>query len=188
MFNFRNKNSDQRGITLVELTMTLVIVAIIVGIIGPIFAVTIDAYDLKLKRENLREQSNYVMTRLPREIRRVRSMKDVLTATSSTFEFVDNDENTIRYRLVGSEIMRQLNGGAEIVFADHVTLFTFTYFYFADNDMQTAITTPVTGSGTPTDIQMIDVAVEFTDGSEILSMSTQVRPYNFIQESDLFNI
>jgi prepilin-type N-terminal cleavage/methylation domain-containing protein len=188
MFNLKRKLSNQKGVTLIELTMTIVIVAIIAGIVGPIFAVTIDAYDLKVRRENLREQSNYVMTRMPREIRRVRSMEDVLTANSTTFEFVDTNDDTIRYRLVGNEIMRQLNGGTEIALADHVTALTFTYYYFANSNVQTAIATPVTGSGTLTDIQMINVEVDFLDGNEDLTMSTQIRPYNFIQESDLFNV
>jgi prepilin-type N-terminal cleavage/methylation domain-containing protein len=179
---------NQKGMTLIELVITIVIMGVVAGVVIPIFMITIEAYELKIQREDIREQSAFVMAKMPREIRRIRSMKDVLTASSSVLEFVNIDGDTLRYRLVGDELMRQLNGGTEQVFADKVSALSFDYFYFSDGDVQTSIASPMTGSGTATDIQMIEVGIEFTNGNHTLDVMTQVRPFNFIQESDLFNI
>lgn len=177
----RPHRTSQRGFTLVEVVMSLIILTVIAGATGPLLAVTVDGIILHLDRVGLEQSADLALSRMSRETRRLRNDASVVSATGTEFEFVDIDNNQIRYRQVGSSLVRRQGAGSDRALADGipVTGLSFTYL----NESGAAIGSPVTGLGTDTDIRKIRIQISLQDGSHTLVVQTDVRPRNLKHDS-----
>lgn len=175
------------GMTLIEVVMVIVILSIMALVAGPLLAVAVEAIDLKINRTHLKEEGDYALARITREIRRIRDMESILTASASEFRFYDIEGDDIQFTISGDALTRREGAAAtaqEMI--DNVTALNFTYYYSGDSDVLTAIATPQTGSGTLTDIQLIEIEIELTNGDHVVTLKTQVQPFTFTTEADLF--
>jgi len=187
MLKMGKELKNKRGMTLVEIVMTLVIVSIMALIMGPLLRLTVDLIDLKIERSHLKEEGTYALARMTREIRRVRDMESVITASATEFRFYDVEGDDIQYTIAGGAITRREGAaGTTYDLVDKVTALNFTYYYSGTNDVLTAIATPAVGAGAPTDIQFIEVEVELTSGTHVVTMRIHIKPINFTTEADLF--
>lgn len=173
----------QRGMTLIELVMVLVLIAIIAGLAGPLLAVAVDAITLHMDRVDLEEAANLALARMSREIRRLRNDESVVTATASDFEFVDVNSVQLRYRLVGNTLTRS-QAGADSGLADQVQAGGLTFTYYDDDG--SSIATPTVGLGTSTNIRRLAIQIAFQDGGHVVTEQVQVRPRNLRHDSERF--
>ena len=116
-------STTQRGFTLVE----FIIVIVLMGIISAIASVTLSqGFHSFFASQNVIDadwQARYALERMSREIRIVRSLSDITTASSAQFSFNDINGNAITYNLSGTSLMRNTQ-----ILADGVQSVTFTYF------------------------------------------------------------
>ena len=62
-----------------------------------------------------------------REIRQINNNTSVITANSSTFKFIDLNNNTITFNVSGGHLMRTV-GAVSNQLADNVSALSFTYY------------------------------------------------------------
>lgn len=166
--------------------MAIVIISVIATIAGPVLAMAVDAITLHLDDANLGEGGRIAIARMTRETRRLRNDESVVTATGVEFEFVDVDDVQIRYRLVGTDLMRRESAaGTESDLIAQVQASGLAFIYY-DDDGNT-IATPAAGLGTSTDIRRIEIQLTLSDGTNALPLVTIVRPRNLRHESNLFS-
>ncbi len=173
-----------RGFTLVEMIMSLVIIVILAGLAGPLLAVSVDAMGLHMDRADLDESASLALSRMGREIRRLRNDESVGTASATVFEFVDNDDVQIRYRLTSTTLMRTQGANPESGLADQVQAGTLAFTYY-DDDGNT-IATPTVGLGTSTNIRRVRIQMTFATGTHSLPVQIDIRPRNLRHESEMF--
>jgi prepilin-type N-terminal cleavage/methylation domain-containing protein len=118
----------QRGFTLIELVVVIVIVGIIAYIFLNFFNLGVDSYKLIDSRSDLTQNGRVVLQRMIREI----SQASSLTITSSTdISFTWDDtgngvNDTSRYYLSGTDLRRTINGSNDTVILDNVSSLSFT--------------------------------------------------------------
>lgn len=121
MLSISKKNRS--GFTLIEMVLSIAIMAIVAGVVGPIMITGVRSYGLVEKRKSALAQVRLVMDRLSQEVRLIATTNDIDTFTSSTFQFDIPSEANINYTLSGANLTR-----SGVVMADGVTSISFTYY------------------------------------------------------------
>lgn len=168
------------GFTLIEMIMVIVITAILASVGIPLLVNLTNSFQFSIARKNLSESAEVALRRMDREIRRLRNIASISTATSSTYAFTDIDNNSIQYARSGSTLQRTLNGTVDTL-ADNVTSLTFTYY----DDSENIIATP-TVSPNPTDIRLVQIDITFIRDTNTINYRTQVRLMRIKHLSDPF--
>ncbi len=177
----------EKGFTLVEMIMVIVIIAIIAGIAAPLLAVSVQAIGHRISRVDIEESSMIALSRMSREIRRLRDDTSVVIASNSQLEFFDKDNSRIRYLQSGNTLMRgfyypSTPSWVNLGLADNVQTLRFDYY----DDEGTLISAPAAGSGVITNIKKIRIQITSQKGNEIMPVEIWVRPRNLKYESQLF--
>ena len=173
----------QNGFTLIETIMVMAIVAILAGIIAPLLGTATEAIGLRIARVDLEESSVVALSRMSREVRRIRDNASIVTASNTQFEFIDKNSIQIRYRLTGNTLMRSENG-TESGLADNVSAGTLSFNYY--DDAGVVLAAPLAGAGVQTDVRRIRIQMTFQNGANSLPVEIQVRPKNVRHETYLF--
>jgi len=152
-----------RGFTLIEVILVIILVGIIAGITGNLILFGAESYTVQYDRRDLMYQAKTALSRMDKEIRMLRSATatDILTFTATNLEFVDIKDNTIEYTLSGSNIVRTFNGTADTLNMN-VSALTFSYL---KKDGTAAVSA--------SDIWLISVDLTVSD-SETIRMRTRV--------------
>jgi prepilin-type N-terminal cleavage/methylation domain-containing protein len=158
----------KRGFSIIEFIVVMAILGILSGICIPLVMQSVEAYLYHSKRAEELESAVIAVGRMTREIRRIRDTSSVVTATSSSFGFIDSSSNTITFSLSGSTLMRTF-GGTLNGLADNVTALTFTYY----DASGTVLPSPTLN---PTNIRRIQIDLTFTLSSSQLNFRSQVSP------------
>jgi prepilin-type N-terminal cleavage/methylation domain-containing protein len=162
-----------KGFTLVELMIVIVIVGIAASIIGFMLFGAIDAWTFKLNRADLLWDGRVSINRMTREIRTVKTSASVTTASTAQFRFTDVGNKDIAYSLSSTNLNRTENGTANLL-AENVSALTFTYY----NSSDTVIPSP-TVSPSATDIRRVRINLTLTKNGQNVYLQSDASTKNF---------
>lgn len=165
-----------RGMTLIELVMVMVIISIVAFVVGDSLVMGLRAHFAAEDRVEATEKGRTAMERLEREIRNAISISN---ATASTTELCFDDiyGRTVSFRYAGTQVIRQewsppditaCPGGGGAPLADGITSFSFGYV----DDMGAVQATP--GAAT----RRVRVELTSASGDESIDLETEAYPAN----------
>lgn len=174
-----------RGFTLIELVIVMVIMSVLVGLTASFSFIMLDTIGFLTRQANLQESAEVALSRMSRETRRLRNDQSVVTATSSQFRFFDLSNADITYRLSGGAVVRDYDpaGAAPSVtneLADNATALTITYF----DDDNAVIASPTTSPRT--NIRKIEFEIQLQESPHVVTAQTIIQPRNLRHESYKF--
>lgn len=174
---------NQKGVTLIELTLSIVLIGIIAYAVTNTFVYSSRSVLTANSARDATQMGRLAMDRMVREIRNVQSNRCISAATNRTFTFVDGDNNTIGFNwsgVAGAALIRTLNGTPNTML-DQVNNLVLTYY---KNDA-TVVGTPVT-CGTPcsptcgaTDLWSVNIDLTTQSGAQTVALRSQVHPGSF---------
>ncbi len=164
------RQSSRAGFTLIEMIMTIIVLAVLGAILANAFFAASDAYVKTLDVENAMGPMRTALTRMTRDIREIRALKDITAApTAAQLQFLDLDGNSVAYSYSSGTLSR--NGNALI---SGLSAFSFTY-----QDVNgTAISSPAYAPS-PTDIRLVQIDTTAVFKGQARSMRTTVCPRTF---------
>jgi len=158
---------NRAGFTLVEFVMAVVLLSIIAGVTAPLMVEISRSWQSTVARTNLSENGRIAIDRMSREIRMIKNQGSVITATSSSFQFVNSDNQTILFdRSVSS--LRRTAAGVTNILADNASGLSFTYFDANDAVLPAPVVTA--------DIRRIQIDLAFFSGANTLYIESGVSP------------
>lgn len=157
-----------RGWTYVELVVAVTLSTVIILSLGKIALLMVDAHEVEIMARGMRGEASEACYRFSREARGVRDLQSVTTATSQEFRFTDVNGNDIRYRLNGTNVLRNAD-----TMVEQVSDLTFTYY---DTD-GAGIVTPIVGPSS-TDIRSVRMVLTVTRSGESFNVQTQAKLRN----------
>jgi prepilin-type N-terminal cleavage/methylation domain-containing protein len=164
------------GFTLIELIIVVTIIGVIAGVVGFILLGAVDAWTFKFNRADILADGRLAMNRMVREIREIKILTSVTTATSSEFRFTIDDSGSdvdITYELDGTDLDRTEDGTTNVL-AQDVSALSFTYY---DSDGDTISSPAVNPS--ETDIRRVQVDLTLAKNGENVYLRSQSIPRNF---------
>lgn len=162
---------NERGITLIEMTLSIVLIGIIGAVAANAFLYSTESV---LTANNAREAmqvDRLAMDRMIREIRNVADNTQVLTASGTTFRYVDVDGNTISFTLSGTNLNRVSTTTDTL--AANVSALTFTYLDNLNGNIATPTLSP------STNIWWIQIALTVGTGPQAVTLRSRVHPRSF---------
>src|SRR5512147_1380822 len=111
MFNPQSavRGCHSNGFTLVEVVITIVVVAIIASFASSIILQGVKAYSAEQSRSDAHYQARLAVERMAREVRLVRSrtVADIPTMTPTDLLFCAVTGNAVEFQLVGTTLNRR---------------------------------------------------------------------------------
>lgn len=96
----------QRGFTLLELILSIVIIGVISVVVGRIIFQSFKTFTIAQNVSDIDWQGLLVMENFANDVHTIRSANDISTITSSNFSFVNTSGTTVTYQLSGSTLTR----------------------------------------------------------------------------------
>ena len=159
---------SESGMTLIELILVMVLVAILSGFISKIIFYEVKTYEMIADRKDELQSSRYAFHVMTRDIRQVLNPESIFHASVDSLRFDDVDTTTISYRYQNSLIHRNSD-----LLVEGVSDFYFRYF----DDAGIALSTPVAD---PTEIRVIELNLSNTVHSQVINAKVKVTPRNFL--------
>ncbi|MFH1645672.1 MAG: type II secretion system protein [Candidatus Omnitrophota bacterium] len=97
---------NEKGFSLIELLMVIVVVGIIGAMVVPFIATTLDSWSFLITERDALFTARLALNRIIREIRQIKNIDSIETFTSSEFKFNDIDDNSINFKQVGVSLNR----------------------------------------------------------------------------------
>lgn len=161
----------KNGFTLIETVVVILIMGIIAAIGVPLLLEATEAMSFLTVRPDLTQSADVALSRMSREIRRLRDDISISVATASQFAFYDIDNVLISYSRIGVNLMR--NTLTTDILASNINSLIFTYY----DDDGNVLANPTVGIGTLTNIRRIEITLVFQSGFSY-SFRSQIRPPN----------
>ncbi|MGA1796802.1 MAG: type II secretion system protein J [bacterium] len=120
----RYDNSGTQGFTLIEILVTIVVMAVLFGVGASIITTTIQSWHMITLRKELLCNSRVAMNRMVREIR-LADPSTITTFNATDFQFTDIHNQTIRLRLDGTVLRRNIDPLAGYLQAGNGLQFTY---------------------------------------------------------------
>lgn len=169
----------ERGFTLMEMIVAVIILAIIS--IGTLMFTkpVIQLWGNQNFHQGPAMEARLGLMRMVREMDQLKDIKSILTANAATYSFIDGGDQTITYIYSSGILTRRVgnSGQPNRNFITRLSTFTFTY---KDKD-NGALVTPTVGSGTATNIRTIGIASTVAIGSWTSQISATAHPRNVLQ-------
>jgi type II secretory pathway pseudopilin PulG len=156
----------ERGSTLVELIITIIVVGIIAGIISVLMLQGVRAFTAQDTKASITTQGRFAVERMARDIRTIRSRTaaDIPILTAATLSFVDTAGNAIVYTSGGGTVTR--NGTA--LASPNATALSFSYF-----QQNGAV------AASAAQVWVIQIDLTFAGTDESQDFRVRVHPRNF---------
>ncbi len=116
------------GFTLIELVLTIAIMGIVIGLVGPMLYGGVRSYSLVASHKAALAQVHLAMERMTYEIRLIPATANIDTWTASDLQFDLPTEANVRYTLSGTDLQR-----SGIDLASNVTSLAYTYYDSSGN-------------------------------------------------------
>jgi len=163
----------KNGFTLIELIIVITIIGIIASVVGYILLGAVDAWTFKAKRNDLLWDARLAINRMLREIREIKNLTSVTTASSSQFRFTNINDKSITYSLSGNNLNRTKDGIANIL-AQNVSSLSFSYYDSSGASIAMPAVNP-----SATDIRRVRINLTFTNGGQNFYAQSDSVPRNF---------
>jgi prepilin-type N-terminal cleavage/methylation domain-containing protein len=154
----------QSGLTLIELVTVIIIMGIIAAISSNLILEGATTYYKARDMFIGYWQGNVAMQRFARDMGKIRSSNDILTATPTNLVFNDINGNSVSYLLSGSSI--SINGNT---LADGIDLANSSLSYFDNNSLSTS---------TLSSIRYIKLQLKITKNNTSYTTINTVYPRN----------
>jgi len=116
---------NEKGLTLIELIITLLIVSLLLGSIYGILQGTLRVWFHGSEKMDIQQNARIAMSTLEREIKRADRVNSNSTGTSLNLTI---DGQLIRYHLSGTQLLRATSGGGNNPVAYNLKELRFTYY------------------------------------------------------------
>ncbi len=156
--------NNQKGFTLIEMIMVIVLISIISSVAAMIILQGAKSYQKEVSYSDIHNQGRLAIERMAREIRLIRSATDLTTMGANNIVFNDINGTNIQFNFAGSTISRSGN-----TLANNVQSLAFSY-YQSDG---------VTVAGAAAQVWFIQIDLTTVNAGETLSMRVRVHPRNF---------
>jgi len=94
------------GFTLIELTIIIVVLAVIAFVVAAIITQAADAWLFVKARETALSQGRMAVERMVRELRAINRPVNIITATTTECEFINTASATVKFNQSGANLMR----------------------------------------------------------------------------------
>lgn len=167
---------DNRGFTLVEIIMYIVIAGLGMGVTYGAFSSQVDSYSNIAQRKMAMSDTRYAINRITYELMRVEN-SNISSITSHRVSFTDSSDSSTSFQLSGSGDSQSLDRGTEKLL-DHVKTFDVVY-YDEDGNVLDAIDDNIS------QIRKFEITVTtLAQGDEgELSLSATITPREFIYDN-----
>lgn len=155
------------GFTLIELIAVIVLSSFVFLTLAQGVLLTIRSWNIALSGTKLVGQNETAFSRMNREIRQIRNIDSLVSATSSQISFYDVNSSLITYQLSGNQLMR--NQKAAI---DDVDSFQIQYLDKNESIIATPIVSP---QSTNVRAVRITMTVSPSDQPMVLKSLTRFR-------------
>jgi len=162
---------DRRGITLIELVITMVLMGIVALIVANALSTGVKGNLVTDNRKEGLDQARVAMERMIREIRNLRSSADVGTGNATQFCFTDTSGTQINFSYSGSDIKR---GTGNCTAGSGATLSTKITSSFSFGYVRADGTVDDTFSAANT--KRIRITIPCTISSETVTLQSEVWP------------
>ncbi|HHS12547.1 MAG TPA: prepilin-type N-terminal cleavage/methylation domain-containing protein [bacterium] len=160
--------TDEKGFTLMELVIVMVIVGIITVTTMPFIRTNVDSYISVRGGKDLLQSTRIGFNRMLAEMRRIESPSDIDYGYNNEFQFDIPGTNNITYKYSGGQLLRENR-----VLIHGVQSMTFRYFRQDGSQMGTPIWSSTS------QIWRIQLDIEVGDGTQNIRLRAQVSPRNF---------
>lgn len=162
---------NKKGFTLVELVIVISVTGVVAVITGSILLGVIDAWTFKFNRSDMLRDGRLAINRMVREIRAVRDITSVTTASSSQFRFIDSGNADITYNLSATNLNRTENGTVNLL-AENVSGLSFTYYNTSGTIIPVPTVFPITN------IRRVRIDLTLTENGENVYIRSDSMPRN----------
>lgn len=164
----REWKKGNQGWTYVELVVAMTLAAVIVLSLGKIALLMIDAHEVQTMARGMRGEASEACYRFSREVRAVRDVQSVTTATNQEFRFTDVNGNDIRYWLSGTNVRRNAD-----TMVEQVSDLVLTYYDVSGAEIVTPVVSP-----SATNIRSVRMVLTVTRSGESFNVQTQAKLRN----------
>ncbi len=184
-----------KGFTFIELVIVIVVVGIIASVFATLIIQGIDTYGFITIREDVLSEAELAMERMVKEIRQIRSYRDLLVAQATEviyladgteFQFVDVHDDIIGFKRSESDetkLLRQkfVEPVGELehddLLADDISSLAFEYWGWDGVDRWELLPTPLI-PGDINRIKRIEISIQMERQNQEVRIDTQVYPRN----------
>jgi prepilin-type N-terminal cleavage/methylation domain-containing protein len=153
-----------KGFTLIELIMVVVITAIIAAISGMVLVNGVRSYGVGEAVTPLANKGSAALTQMTVDLN---AAVQFTTVNLQDLVFVDINGDTITYDYTGNTLTRKLNSGAAYVVTDQLTGFSLNFY-----------TSAYGTTSTPSAVRIVTIQMTLTGANSTLSLINSVFPRN----------
>lgn len=175
----------KRAFTLIEVIVTMVVLAVIMGMASRLFLSASMGYTVAATRSELQTELSSALQRIVTELRATRAksgvtpcVADITATTASSITWMDSDGSSRQVSLTGTDLMYSIGGGTAVVLASSVSSFTINTF----DESDVALATSLSGAGTQS-IRRIQITLVGSRSGTIETLRTRVFPRSCIVAS-----
>ena len=161
---------SEKGFTLMEMIVVMVVVGVLSVTIAPFIKVNIDSYIQVRNGKDALQATRIALNRMVEEIKRIPSPNSLIWGYSSSIRFRMPNGIRITYRFESGTITRERG-----FFSTHVVLLkgvrAFNLTYFGDDGSAS--------SSAPSDLRRIKIEINVGTDQQNFTLSKEITPRNF---------
>lgn len=159
------RNMNKKSFTLIEMVLVTTILAVIAVAVAPYITIALDSWVVNKTERNLVFSARLATNRMVREMREIKDTASITTFTSTEFEFMDINDNTINYQQSTSLLLRNFDELTDQL-QDPGGL-TFTYLDSSGNP-----------TATKNDIRMVRITLVLISGDISIAIESLAKLRN----------